>query len=239
MGAQVCRICMEIIRFYSAARILQKVYKVMDAKNKSSILPDEFYTWWAQFELRIGKINFIIFVILLVVIIDRIFTQVWINRISDTMEYQAKYRIMYGIANSDGVFVSVDKRPENLVAHFAESAMNNLYVNDKTSLKINFEELIKKYDPRTVESVKPDLEARAKNIITKEISTMFIPSSIRLVDNNNSYQYIAEGYYYEYAERIEILKKKIRIKIVTAKVPPTTVRYAGLTVYTITEETIK
>ena len=197
---------------------------------------DQFWEFWAQWEITRGKMIVMMITIVVILILDRLWLQTSMNTLSSAVKYQAKHRIMYGIANGEGVFVSVDERPEEVVVNYAEKIINDVFTNDKDSAQKNFESVLRKYDKRAAANAKPQLQKRLNNYLSHGIHTIYYNAKTKLVEDKRQYTYISEGTLFEYAERIETDRKHIKITITLAKVPPTTVRYAGLTLLDIKEK---
>lgn len=115
----------------------------MTGRNQNQPKPyvrDEFHSWWHTFEMGAFRTT-VVAVGVIALLVGVIAIQGYrSSRQDEIIRKLSEERVMIGVQNEDGVFVSVRKLPRYFVVRYARTFVNNLLVYGPEGVTLNIEE---------------------------------------------------------------------------------------------------
>lgn len=144
----------------------------------------------------------------------------------------ANNRVMYGVPDERGTFVSVRKRPERVVRSFGEQYVLNLYNwQNEATARINFQAALAQMDARFVGETARALDDKAAQIGADLSSQTFIPTERGTVrETERGYVYAVRGSVVSYVGRTRESQYDLTVTVRMAKVAPSESNPFGLVV---------
>jgi len=162
------------------------------------------------------------------------------NHKKDTLiNHLALNRIMYGFMHKDGVFVSQEGRPDELVIGYAITALNHQYNYSPKTVTTNFERLLKMYDYRVGIKKEPLFNRLIKKANDNAITQSLILVDYKLYEDDRYYVLQGVGAISQTASTIILEQdKRVNFSVTMAKVAPTDGRKLGLALIDIKDKAI-
>lgn len=123
-----------------------------------------------------------------------IFSLVWQNaELHKQIAFLERNRIMIGLPNERGFFISTDKIPTRQIEQYAHGFIVNCYNWRQDSVDENLDECQARMDEALVVQRQDWIEARKKRAKNQGIMTIFIPSEKRLEKTEDGFRYTVRG----------------------------------------------
>lgn len=222
----------------SNARARQRPNVKRPRQDERQAAIDKPWVLWARIQRYMGQFLLGILsvaALLVTVIIYQGHTIVSQNR---TIEQLSSERIMIGMPQPDGTFVSVAERPKEMIRDYADTFVRNLYNYDPESVERNFMRVLAMYDHHQRRDIQPQLERIRAEVIEDGLNQLYTPHQHRTVTTDGGYEYQTRGIIYEYGGEMLVREREVEITIKVDRQPPTESDPLGVAVTSVREETL-
>lgn len=190
----------------------------------------QMWTIIGQNEKRLAQIVLILTVLALAAAIG-IGALVFQNqRLHDQVEMLEGKRIMIGLPNEEGYFVSTDKIPRREVLDYAHGFVVNCYNWNRASVDVNMQECRDRMDESLALQRENWFDSRSRQAESQRVTSTYIPDRRKLERTSNGYRYIVEGPQQRLQGRTIYYSQRHRITVNMRQGQPTAFRPLGLTV---------
>lgn len=152
------------------------------------------------------------------------------NRLHNQIADLEGQRIMIGLPDENGYFVSTDRIPEREVLDYAHGFVVNCYNWSRTSVEANMEECELRMDESLALQRSSFFTSRIRQANSQQVSSIYIPDRRRLERTESGYQYVVEGPHQRMQGRSIYYNQRHRITVNLRQGQPTIFRPLGLTV---------
>lgn len=152
------------------------------------------------------------------------------SRLHDQVEALEGQRIMIGLPDERGYFVSTDRIPQREVLDYAHGFIVNCYNWSRTSVEANMEECELRMDDSLALQRSNFFSSRIRQANSQHVSSIYIPDLRKLERTDSGYQYVVEGPHQRMQGRAIYYDKRHRITVNLRQGQPTIFRPLGLTV---------
>lgn len=210
----------------------------MFKKAKQPDMREPFYNFWARGELSEARIFGVSMVLLLLSVVAIVYQYQVITQKDHVIRRLANERIMIGFADENGVFRSVDKRPEAFVYRYAATFVSNLYNYTKQSIGENVEAARDMLDARVALNYTDSFKERVKKVRDGDLTQLYVIERHKVIEDDQGYTVVMRGYISKYASRIHVDTYPLEVRVRLAKVAFQDYRPEGLTVLDVTDKRI-
>lgn len=194
------------------------------------------WTITGQAEKRLSQVVLILTVLVLASAIG-IASLVYQNsRLQDQIAMFENNRIMIGLPDERGYFVSTNKIPKREVVDYAHGFVVNCYNWSPTSVNLNMEECQNRMDESLMLQRQSWISSRENQANRQQVSSVFIPDRRRLTPTDTGYEYTVEGPQQRLQGRNVYYRQRHRIVVNLRQGQPTVFRPLGLTVESWTDK---
>lgn len=152
------------------------------------------------------------------------------SRLQDQIEVMENNRIMIGLPNERGYFVSTDTIPQREVLDYAHGFIVNCYNWSRASVETNMKECEDRMDESLALQRNSWVKSRIRQADKQQVSSVYIPDRRKLERTKTGYQYIVEGPQQRLQGRNIYYDQRHRITVNLRQGQPTVFRPLGLTV---------
>ena len=152
------------------------------------------------------------------------------SRLQDQIALMENKRIMIGLPNERGYFVSTDTIPQREVLDYAHAFIVNCYNWSRASVETNMQECEDRMDESLALQRSSWISSRIRQADNQRVSSVYIPDRRKLERTKTGYQYIVEGPQQRLQGRNIYYSQRHRITVNLRQGQPTVFRPLGLTV---------
>lgn len=152
------------------------------------------------------------------------------TKLHDQIAFLESQRIMIGLPDERGYFVSTNTIPRREVEDYAHGFVVNCYNWSERSVDANMEECFNRMDETVAVQRESWSRARKQQASRQEVTSVYIPDRRQLTQTDNGYQYVVEGPQKRLQGRNLYYNQRHRITVNLRQGQPTVFRPLGLSV---------
>lgn len=223
----------------SNTRAAHKPYRKRPRADARQKAIDEPWVLWARVQRNIGL--FALGSVAIIGLLSAIIMFQW-NAIASqnrTIAHLSSERIMIGMPQPDGTFISVDGRPREMIRDYADTFVRNLYNYDSDSVTTNFMQVMAMYDARQRNDIRERLADIRNEVVGDGLSQLFAPTDHQLRATDNGFEYRTRGTVYQYGGQLLVHERHLQVTVELASVPPTEADPLGVVVVRVSDRTLE